>query len=110
MFISDLKKGYFHVKMHKKSLLYMGFCWKEKWYRYLVLPFGLKHSPIVFSRIVKAMIKFWRLKGIFVIAYLDDFLFMALKWKEEVQQDFQNLGWIWEDSKSIWEPTQDSNF
>jgi len=116
MFKCNLKEGYFHVNMHPQSLSLMGFFWKRRWYRYRVLPFGLKHSPIVFSRIVRTLIKYWRRRGIFVIAYLDDFLFMAptkekaLALQALVQRDFRDLGWIWEDSKSVWEPCQRLEF
>jgi hypothetical protein len=116
MFKCDLKEGYFHVNMHPQSLPFMGFYWKKRWFRYNVLPFGLKHSPIVFSRLVRTLVKHWRSKGLLVIAYLDDFLFMAptqleaVKMREMIQKDFQELGWIWEDSKSVWEPTQRLEF
>jgi hypothetical protein len=116
MFKCDLKEGYFHINMHPQSLPLMGFCWKKRWYRYRVLPFGLKHSPIVFSRVVRTLVKYWRSRGILVIAYLDDFLFMtstqadSIKLRSVVQKDFMELGWVWEDSKSIWDPCQRLEF
>jgi len=39
-----------------------------------VLPFGLAPSPLVFSKVVGVLVKHWRSKGIYVQAYLDDFL------------------------------------
>ena len=73
----DLKEGYFHVGVHPDCQAYMGFFWRNKWYRYKVIPFGFSHSPWVFTKVIRHMIKRWRKMGLFTLAYLDDFILMA---------------------------------
>ena len=61
----DLKDAYLHVPVHPQSRRLLGFKFLGKAYTYKVLPFGLKDSPWVFSRIVATVIGHLRLQGIF---------------------------------------------
>jgi len=112
----NLKEGYFHVGVHKDCQPFMGFRWRDAWYRYRVIPFGFSHSPWVFTKMIRHMIKRWRIRGYFVLAYVDDFLLMAPSPEELIQardwiaQDLRNHGWHLEMDKSHWEPTQRLEF
>ena len=73
----DLKDAYLHVPIHPQSRRLVGFKFLDKTYTYKVLPFGLKDSPWVFSRIVATVIGHLRLQGIIIFFYLDDLLLVA---------------------------------
>ena len=73
----DLKDAYLHVPIHPQSRRLLGFKFLGKAYTYKVLPFGLKDSPWVFSRIVATVIGHLRLQGIRIFYYLDDWLLVA---------------------------------
>jgi len=48
----DLAQGYHHISIHPDSLLWFGFCVGQDWYHYWVIPFGLRWSPWVFTKVV----------------------------------------------------------
>ena len=73
----DLKDAYLHVPVHPQSRRLLGFKFLDKTNVYKVLPFGLKDSPWVFSRIVATVIAHLRLQGIRIFYYLDDWLLVA---------------------------------
>ena len=73
----DLKDAYLHVPIHRDSQRLLGFSFLDQTYSYKVLPFGLKDSPWVFTRLVATLIAFLRLQGIRIYYYLDDWLIVA---------------------------------
>ena len=73
----DLQDAYLHVPIHQPSRRLLGFCLPGVCYQYQVLPFGLRDSPWVFSRLVAAVVAFLRQKGIRILYYLDDWLLVA---------------------------------
>ena len=73
----DLKDAYLHVPVHPDSRFLLGFSFLGRTYLYQVLPFGLKDSPWVFTRLVATVIAHLRLLGIRIFYYLDDWLVVA---------------------------------
>ena len=73
----DLLDAYLHVPVHQQSHRLLGFRFLEQTYLYKVLPFGLKDSPWVFTRLVATAIGLLRLLGIRIFYYLDDWLLVA---------------------------------
>ena len=73
----DLKDAYLHVPVHPQSRRLLGFKYQGLTYVYIVLPFGLKDSPWVFSRVVATLVAHLRLQGIRNFYYLDDWLLVA---------------------------------
>ena len=77
---------------------------------YKVLPFGLKDSPWVFSRLVATVIAHLRLQGIGIFYYLDDWLIVAESQSilqshlQTTLQLVQNLGFIVNLKKSVFTP------
>ena len=55
---------------------YLGFAWTEngvtKYFCFTVLPFGLTSSLFIFTKLLRPLIKYWRLKGLLIITYIDD--------------------------------------
>ena len=73
----DLQDAYLHVPIHHRSKHLLGFFLQGVCYQYQVLPFGLRDSPWVFSRLVATLVAFLRRKGIRIFFYLDDWLLVA---------------------------------
>ena len=49
----DLQDGFHHVKMHSSCWTYFGMCWRNKYYVWCVLPFGMAASPWFFKKILE---------------------------------------------------------
>ena len=69
LFKFDLKSGYHHIDIHKDHhLKFLGFSWSfenepKRYFLHAVLPFGLSSGPLIFTKIVKVLIKYWRAQG-----------------------------------------------
>ena len=106
----DLKDAYLHVPIHPQSRRLLGFKFLDKTYVYKVLPFGLKDSPWVFSRVVATVIAHLRLQGFRIFYYLDDWLLVAESQSllqshiQATLQLAQNLGFIVNLKKSVLTP------
>ena len=79
----DLVDAYFNIGVHPSHQKFLRFFWESQCYQYVCLPFGLKSSPRIFSKIVKVAITFLRRTfNIFLTSYLDDILIMAPTYEE----------------------------
>ena len=108
----DLQDGYHHVEIAEDSRKFLGLHWLGKWYRWRALPFGGSFSPRVFTKIVRTFLKKWRKAGLFVTAYVDDFL-LAGRTREAVlitrmvvTTDLLNSGFLIHPRKGAWDPSQ----
>ena len=70
----DIKSGFFHVKVDQKFRKYLGFKYRNNYYVWNVLPFGLSVSPYYFCKLFRPVIEFLRQVGLNVCCYVDDFL------------------------------------
>ena len=122
MFSFDLKSGYHHVEISQDYQTYLGFSWKasdsgdEIFYVFTVLPFGLSTAPYVFTKLLKPLEKHWRLRGISLAIFLDDG-WGTVQDREDcratalaIRNDLGSAGFIVNDEKSVWEPTQVLNW
>ena len=73
----DLKDAYLHIPVHPQSRRFFGFQFMDMTYQYKVLPFDLKDSPWVFTRVVATLVGHLRRLGVRVFYYLDDWLLVA---------------------------------
>ena len=73
----DLAQGYHHLEMHSEAAKFLGFRFQGRMYRYMVLPFGLKTAPAIFTKVVREMVKALRKMGVHLISYIDDFCIVA---------------------------------
>ena len=76
-FISfDLKSGYHHIPIHKDYQKFPGFSWtlngQTKFFKFLVLPFGLSSACYIFTKLMRQLVKKWQSEGIKCAMYLDD--------------------------------------
>ena len=122
MFSFDLKSGYHHIEISQDYQTYLGFSWEasdsgdEIFYVFTVLPFGLSTAPHVFTKLLKPLEKHWRLQGISLAIFLDDG-WGTVQDREDcratalaVRNDLGSAGFIVNDEKSVWEPTQVLNW
>ena len=82
----DLKSGYHHFDICPQQHTYLGFSWKNHYYCFTVLPFGLSSAPYIFSKCLREMVKYWRRNSIKIVLYLDDGFGMA-HGKDECKKD-----------------------
>ncbi len=75
MFSIDLKNGYFHIPIKPEHWKYFGMQFDDETYMCTALPFGFSAAPVVFSKVMRELVKWWRSQGIRVLPYMDDFLF-----------------------------------
>ena len=76
LFKFDLKSGYHHVDIFEEHQTYLGFSWEinqqTHYFVFTVLPFGLSTAPFVFTKVVRPLIKYWRLHAIKIACFSDD--------------------------------------
>ncbi len=60
----DLKDGFFHVPVAEDSTRYLGILWKQRFYIWRVLPFGLSASPYFFYKTLHPVLNWARTHGI----------------------------------------------
>jgi len=68
----DVASGYHAIKIHPTFQPYLGFQWKGQFFMFTVLPFGIKPAPWVYTRIMKDVIRCWRVKNTPLMQYIDD--------------------------------------
>lgn len=91
-----------------KHQQYLGFSWCDKFFIFLVLPFGLSTAPYCFTKCTRSLIRHWREIGITIFIYLDDGLGfhklkeVAQRHADTVKQDLLRSGLLANDEKSTW--------
>ena len=110
----DLKDAYFGVPLSPRIWKYFLFALGEgedlEIFFFKVLPFGLTSAPWAFTRVMKAVKKVLRLRGIQVTSFLDDFLILARSYEEALAHTtvtidlLQRLGFQINWEKSSTEP------
>jgi hypothetical protein len=108
----DLEDAYHVLGIHPESRRWLGFRFQGKFYRF-VLPFGLKHAPWFFTKLMKAVVTYWRGMGVFVIIYLDDICVLAPTREETlrvrdtiIEPTLQRFGLKRNITKGEWNPVQ----
>ena len=117
MFSFDLKSGYHHVDIFPDHRQYLSFSWTfssghTRYFQFSVLPFGLSSAPYLFTKLLKPLVKKWRSKGNSIVVFLDNGLGAAadcIKVKISslaVHSDLLKSGFLPNEEKSAWDPTQ----
>lgn len=108
----DLKDAYLSVPIANEYQKYLCFQWKERFYCFVVLPFGLSSAPRIFTKILKPVYAYFRSMGIRCTYYLDDSLIMnkniddCRKNTQIIMNTLNTLGFQVNLDKSVSEPTQ----
>jgi hypothetical protein len=108
----DLRDAFLHVPIHPLSRRYLQFQWRGKLYQFKVLPFGLSLAPLIFTKILRPLLRWARSHGIRILAYLDDLIIAAAteeisrKHTKMVTDKLASLGFLTKESKSSLIPSQ----
>ena len=99
LFSVDLKNGYHHVPIHIQDQRFLGIKWRNRYYVWQVLPFGLRCSSYFFCKTIRPAIQFLREQGLRICSYVDDVLLMTNKHyatdhKDMVIDTFSDLGLV----------------
>lgn len=74
----DLKEAYTQIKLTKRSRKYTAFTWMGKQYMFKACPYGIKHIPSLFQRLMNHIFADMP----FVICYIDNIAWGSLNWDE----------------------------
>ena len=108
----DLKEAYYHVPIHPNYRKFLGFRIGAQKYRFRALPFGLNIAPKVFTRLTNVVVARLREKGVWAVAYLDDWLIWAdsslacAQARDVALQVLQQMGFLVNLGKSRLQPSQ----
>ena len=76
MFKFDMKQGYYHINIHKPHQKFLGFSWevggKTCYFVFTVLLFGLTPAPFIFTKVMRCLVKPWRINVIRIAWFLND--------------------------------------
>ncbi len=77
---------------------FLCFRWQNKVYQWLVLPFGVKSTPYIFSKHIREVVNYFRACDIRCTAWVDDFVFMLHRFSVQdkwafVHNTLCSLGW-----------------
>lgn len=120
MFKFDIHSAYHHVDIFPDHTKYLGFSWASNgvrsYFRFLVLPFGIRTAPYVFTKLTRPLIAKWRGQGFHILMYMDDGLgcnvdkSKASEQANRVKSDLLLSGFVPKSDKSLWSPTQELIF
>ena len=113
----DLKSGYHHIDVVRTQHCLLGFSYsdytgKERYFQFRVLPFGLATAGLVFSKVLRELIKHWRYKMIQAVVFLDDGLQCHKEYNKAksngliIKGTLLTAGYIPHRTKSCWIPKQ----
>lgn len=109
----DLQDAYWHIPVAQEHRKYLTFCIDGRTLQCAALPFGWKGSPLTFTKVMRAFVKYLRSRGIRCLPYLDDLAFFisgsqarALRARAIIDEALHEAGLIRKASKGVWEPTQ----
>ncbi|KAA6321879.1 MAG: putative reverse transcriptase, partial [Streblomastix strix] len=113
----DIESAYHHDPVNSNLRDFLGFKFKERLFRYVAMPFGIKHAPLVFQKIMMKVMQFFReTMQLRCIAYSDDLIFfnqdMELFNRQipAIREKLNSLGWIVAEEKSCLIPNQQVEF
>ena len=105
----DYSSSYHHIDISSAHTQFLGLAWifngVKRYFQFTVLPFGLASAPYVFTKIQKALVKYWQGQGIRIYTYLDDGAGAAcnfqdaLQTSQQVRQDIKDSGFVANETK-----------
>ena len=112
----DLKSGYHHLGVFEPHRTFLGFKWEldsqTKFFKFLVLPFGLSSACSIFTKLMRQLVKKWRGQGFKIVIYLDDGICVCDNFDLLVHQakiisdDLKQAGFVVNQEKSCWHPSR----
>ena len=115
-FTWDLKSGYHHVSINRDHQQYLGFACRfgliTRYFTFRVLPFGLSSACFCFTKMLRPLVKCWRIMGHNSFVYLDDGVGSqpdkcSVQAASMIQRkDLRASGFVVNEQKSQWTPRQ----
>jgi ribonuclease HI len=109
----DIKSAFNHIPTNPSALYFLSFLFDGKTYVWKGMPFGAKHAPLIFTKIMKVVLKYirqrWKIR---CVGYMDDLLFLHAdpvvlkKQTEEIAAYMVWIGWVLSMDKCEMEPKQ----
>ena len=69
--------AFYHVAIDPDHTKYLSFVWNGRVYQFKVLCFGVTNAPFTFNRLGQQLRKFFGLRGVSIIIYIDDILVVS---------------------------------
>lgn len=113
MFSLDLTDAYWHIPVALSHRKYLTFNIDGRFLQCAAIPFGWSGSPLTFTKIMRAFVRYLRSRGIRCLPYVDDLAFFvsgsyshALRARQIVEEALLASGLTRKPTKGHWEPTQ----
>lgn len=112
----DLTDAYYLISIREQDRKFLRFYFEKELYEFCCLPFGLSSAPFVFTKILKPLFSFLRLRGFMSVVYLDDILVLGDSYEEclrnlsETSCWLRFLGFLINDQKSQLTPNKTANY
>ena len=100
----DIHSAYHHISVRENQTDMLGFSWKiegqDVFFKFLVMPFGLRCVPYCFTKTLKPLVKKWRSESKRVLMYLDDGFGCdgskqkTVEMASEIKQDLISSGFV----------------
>ena len=112
----DIKSGYHNVETYPSRQRFLGFSWVfngvRKYFKFVVLPFGLSTGPYIFTKVMRPLLKHWHSQALRIVVFLDDGLGVCgtkdtcLQQSLLVHSDLISSGFVPNKDKCMWIPVQ----
>ena len=108
----DLRDAFLMLSMFPEFFRFLCFDWEDIRYCFTTMPFGLCCAPRIFTKVMLAVLKFLRQRGLRVSAWFDDIIIAAesvsllLEHLHFAKLILKSLGFLINDSKSSFIPSQ----
>jgi hypothetical protein len=113
----DIKSAFNHIPTDPSALYYLSFFFEGKAYAWRGMPFGARHAPLIFTKVMSVVLKYIRRRwSVRCVGYMDDLLFLhenesVLRTVTmEIAAYMGWLGWILSMEKCEMEPKQEITF
>jgi hypothetical protein len=109
----DIKSAFNHVPTNPSALFFLSFFYDGRAYVWKGMPFGAKHAPLIFTKIMKVVLRYIRQRWMIrCVGYMDDLLFLhedpvvLKKQTKEIAEYMEWIGWVLSLDKCEMEPKQ----
>ena len=112
----DMKSAYSHIQMSKSCFSFLQFRWKNRFFFFNSLPFGIANGPIFFVRVTKGIMNYLCRNFIEILFYIDDTFIknasrdQLLRDIEKTLDTFQKCGFTINWKKLVLTPMQELIF
>lgn len=111
----DIKDGYHHLSVRECDRDLLGFRFKDTYYRWRVLPFGLSLSAYYFCKLMRCVVTFLREQDIRCNCYVDDIVLVSdnkyiTDHSDMLKDTLSDLGFTINVKKSCFTPTTELEY